>query len=156
MRIIIAYTILLFFGACAWRWIWYIFYYSLFSPSFNRGFLLKHVGFLYLFTEFLIGTESWWWLLLWNGWRWKALSLISSRDHCQRFSPSYISGTPRAGFEPAQNLSSGCCMELCGSDNHLVCNKNAINSLKVSETWIKSTIGYKHVKNGNLPIITTN
>ena len=37
----------------------------------------------------------------------KAVSLISSRDHCQRFSPSWISDTPQAGFEPAQNLSSG-------------------------------------------------
>ena len=37
----------------------------------------------------------------------KALSLISSRDHCQRSSPSQISDTLRAGFEPAQNLSSG-------------------------------------------------
>ena len=36
----------------------------------------------------------------------KALSLISSRGHCQRFSPLWISNTPRAGFEPAQNLSS--------------------------------------------------
>ena len=35
----------------------------------------------------------------------KAFSLISSRDHCQRSSPSWISDTPRAGFEPAQNLS---------------------------------------------------
>ena len=42
----------------------------------------------------------WWW------WWWKALSLISSRDHCQRSSPSRIYDTPRAGFEPAQNLSS--------------------------------------------------
>ena len=39
--------------------------------------------------------------------RQKAFSLISSRDHCQRSSPSRISNTPRAGFEPAQNLSSG-------------------------------------------------
>ena len=39
-------------------------------------------------------------------WR-KAFSLISSWDHCQRSSPSRISDTPRAGFEPAQNLSSG-------------------------------------------------
>ena len=39
-------------------------------------------------------------------WR-KAFSLIFSRDHCQRSSPSRISDTPRAGFEPAQNLSSG-------------------------------------------------
>ena len=36
----------------------------------------------------------------------KALSLISTLDHCQRSSPSRISDTPRAGFEPAQNLSS--------------------------------------------------
>ena len=39
--------------------------------------------------------------------RWKALSLISSWDHCQRSSSSRISNTPRAGLEPAQNLSSG-------------------------------------------------
>ena len=37
----------------------------------------------------------------------KAFSLISSRDHCQRSSPSRISDMPRAGFEPAQGLSSG-------------------------------------------------
>ena len=39
--------------------------------------------------------------------RWKAFSLISSRDHYQRSSPSRISDTPRAGIEPPQNLSSG-------------------------------------------------
>ena len=37
----------------------------------------------------------------------KAFSLISSRDHYQRSSPSRISNTLRAGFGPAQNLSSG-------------------------------------------------
>ena len=37
----------------------------------------------------------------------KVFSLISSRDHCQRPSPSRISDTPQAGFELAQNLSSG-------------------------------------------------
>ena len=37
----------------------------------------------------------------------KASSLISSRDHCQRSSPSRISDMPWAGFEPVQNLSSG-------------------------------------------------
>ena len=37
----------------------------------------------------------------------KAFSLISSRDHCQRSSPSQISDTLLAGFEPVQNLSSG-------------------------------------------------
>ena len=36
----------------------------------------------------------------------KAFNLTSSRDHCHRSSPSQISDTPRAGFEPAQNLSS--------------------------------------------------
>ena len=39
-------------------------------------------------------------------WR-KAFSLTFSRDHSQRFSTSWISDTPRAGFEPAPNLSSG-------------------------------------------------
>ena len=31
--------------------------------------------------------------------RQKAFSLISSRDHCQRSSPSRIPDTPQAGFE---------------------------------------------------------
>ena len=39
--------------------------------------------------------------------RQKAFSFISSRDHCQRSSPSRISNTLRVGFEPAQSLSSG-------------------------------------------------
>ena len=34
------------------------------------------------------------------------LHLIFRRHHCQRFSPSQISDTPRAAFVPAQNLSS--------------------------------------------------
>ena len=37
----------------------------------------------------------------------KAFSVISSQNHCQRSSPSQISDTPREGFEPAPNLSSG-------------------------------------------------
>ena len=37
----------------------------------------------------------------------KAFSFISSRDHWQRYSPSRISEMLRAGFKPAQNLSSG-------------------------------------------------
>ena len=36
----------------------------------------------------------------------KTYSLISKKDHCQRSSPLRISDMPRAGFEPAQNLSS--------------------------------------------------
>ena len=38
-------------------------------------------------------------------WR-KAFSLISRQGHCQRSSPSRITDTPRAGFEPAPNLCS--------------------------------------------------
>ena len=37
----------------------------------------------------------------------KTFSLISGRDLCQRSSPSRISNMPQAGFEPAENLSSG-------------------------------------------------
>ena len=33
--------------------------------------------------------------------------MVDRRDHCQSSSPTGISDTPRAGFEPAQNLSSG-------------------------------------------------
>ena len=41
----------------------------------------------------------WWWIVfvLW----------LTDERHCQRSSPSRISDTPRAGFQPAQNLSSG-------------------------------------------------
>ena len=50
----------------------------------------------------------WWWWIVYVVWLTdERRSLISSRDHCQRSSPSRISDTPRAGFEPAQNLSSG-------------------------------------------------
>ena len=51
----------------------------------------------------------WWWydeLFWWIDQR-KAFNVISGRDHCQRSSPSPISDTPRAGSEPAWNLSSG-------------------------------------------------
>ena len=42
-----------------------------------------------------------------------ALSLISSRDHCQGSSPSRTSDTSQAGFEPVQNLSSGFVESIC-------------------------------------------
>ena len=41
----------------------------------------------------------------------KVFSLISSRGDCQRSSPWRISNSPRAGFEPAQKLSSGLLVE---------------------------------------------
>ena len=37
----------------------------------------------------------------------KALSLISTQDHSQRFPPSQISNMPQVEFEPVQNLNSG-------------------------------------------------
>ena len=37
----------------------------------------------------------------------KMFSLISSQDHCQRFSPLQISERLQTGFERAQNMSSG-------------------------------------------------
>ena len=50
--------------------------------------------------------HQWWWIIfaewLTNVRRW---SLICSRDHYRRFSPSQISDTPRPVFEPAQNGS---------------------------------------------------
>ena len=48
-----------------------------------------------------------WWIALWwlTGEK-RLFSLISSRGHCQRSSPSRICDTPRAISEPAQNLSS--------------------------------------------------
>ena len=62
----------------------------------NGGKLVKNIGMMMMMMNCFCGMVD----------RRKAFSLISSRDHCQRSSPSRISDTPRAGFEPAQNLSS--------------------------------------------------
>ena len=56
----------------------------------------------------------------------KAFSLISSRDHCQRFSPSQISDTLRAGFEPSKNLRN--------SDNHYTTAPHHHHHLKTQLT----------------------
>ena len=57
----------------------------------------------------------WWWWIVFVVWLTgeRRLHLISSLDHCQRFSPSRISDTPRAGFEPVQNLSSDLVEKTC-------------------------------------------
>ena len=86
-----------------------------------RAFLLRilDLGFP---TSFLLRRRMM--MMMMNGFcgmidRQKVFSLISSRNHCQRSSPWRISDMPRAGFEPAQNLSSGFDkMKLCNSDNH--------------------------------------
>ena len=52
-------------------------------------------------------TDWWWWkIVFWYHDQWKAFSFISSQDHFQRSSSSWISDTLRAGFEHAQSLSS--------------------------------------------------
>ena len=78
----------------------------------------------------------------------KAFSFISSRDHCQRSSPSRVSNMPRAGFEPVQNLSSGLAewscavvitatprrhMTLCSSDNHYT-TAEVLSKIKILKT----------------------
>ena len=57
----------------------------------------------------------------------KTFNLISSRE-CQRSSPSRISNTSRAAFEPAQNLSLGfvewsCAVVITTSDNSAIVRK---------------------------------
>ena len=45
--------------------------------------------------------------------RWKMISLISSQGHCHRLSSLQISDTPRAEFEPVQNLCAGLAESSC-------------------------------------------
>ena len=47
---------------------------------------------------------EWWWIVF-VVWLTKAFSLISSQDHFQRFTPSWISVMLQTGFEPVRNLS---------------------------------------------------
>ena len=62
----------------------------------------------------------------------KGFSLIFSRDHCQRFSPSRTSDTPRTGFEPAQNLSSGLVKWSCAV---------VITTTPRHTSWVQSVVG---------------
>ena len=67
----------------------------------------------------------------------KAFSLTSSWNHCQTPSPPLISGTPRAGFEPTQNLSSGLVswMKLCSSDNPYTTVEDKIKGMKSAKNF---------------------
>ena len=97
---------------------------------------------------------NWWMMNRFYGMvdRRKLFSLISSRDHCQRSSPSRISDTPRAGFEPAQNLSSGfvewscvvvittaprrhCDENLENLGWHFLCNNSKSTALYIKHTF---------------------
>ena len=76
-----------------------------------------------------------------------ALSIISSWDHCQRFSPSQISNTSRAGFEPAQNLSSGfaegSCAELITTNPRRRCNSTTAILMKRKHLLILRLLIFK-------------
>ena len=58
-------------------------------------------------------------LFLWYGWPKKGL--ISSREHCQRLSPSRVSNTLQAAFEPAQDLNLGSVEWSCAVAIELFC-----------------------------------
>ena len=73
-------------------------------PARNSGVLSRYLGYNNWLTPLMM-------VMMMNCFcgmadRRKAFSLISSQDHCQRYSPSRISNTARARYEPAQNLSS--------------------------------------------------
>ena len=66
----------------------------------------------------------------------KAFSLISSWDNCQRSSPSRIFDMPRAGVEPAQNLSSGfiewsCAIVMTTTPHHHIVHDFRLNATKI-------------------------
>ena len=73
----------------------------------------------------------------------KALSLISSRDHCQRSSSSRISDTPRAGFEPVQNQSSGFVEWSCAVVITITPRRHTTFFFSFSETSVFTYIGVK-------------
>ena len=66
--------------------------------------------------------QWWWWCMLMNCFcgmvdQWKAFSLISSRDHYQRSSPSWISEVLRAGSNLRRTWVPAW-LKLRSSDNH--------------------------------------
>ena len=74
----------------------------------------------------------------------KAFSLISRWDHCQRSSPSWISNMLPAGYEPAQNLSSGflewsCAVVITITPWH---QKIKVKNIKVDEKSYKNILIY--------------
>ena len=75
----------------------------------------------------------------------KAFSLIFSQDRCQRSSPSWISDTPRAGFEPAQNLSS-CLVEWSCTAAITATPRRHICSLLLRSRYAEKTIVRADVK----------
>ena len=80
----------------------------------------------------------WWWIVFGNGWPMKSVkSYLQPGPKPERFSPSLISDTPRAGFEPAKNTSSGFAERRCAvvitatAQRH----KNAIKMMLQQKGW---------------------
>ena len=96
--------------SCRWIWkLWKQVYWNIWTRSF---FVCTRISMASLFKEDMEKIRMMMMMVMMSCFcgmvdRRKAFSLISSRDHCQRSSPSQISDTPRAGFEPSQNLSLG-------------------------------------------------
>ena len=62
----------------------------------------------------------------------KALTLISSRDNYQSFSPSQTSDTLRAGFELPQNQFRLYWRKLCNSDSYCITCEKHVNSFQIT------------------------
>ena len=95
--------------------------------------------------------EWWWWIdddddddNWWTWWiaddelllrivdRREALTLISSRDNYQSFSPSQTSDTLRAGFELPQNQFRLYWRKLCNSNSYCITCEKDVNSLQIT------------------------
>ena len=77
-------------------------------------------------------------LFLQNGLLRKAFNFISSWNHWQRFTPSQISNTLRAKFEPCVEPESILCqMKFCSSDNHYITVPSKTLGLKVQLSRFK-------------------
>ena len=114
--------------------------------SFNTFKNLWGYRYMFFIPGFKFCFTWWWWWIVFAEWLTdkRRFSLISSRDHCQRSSPSWISDTPRAGFEPAQNLSSGLVEWSCAVVKRCKVRKtfdqNCLEFSEIPVSWIKKEI----------------
>ena len=83
--------------------------------------------------------------------QWNGLSLISSRDHCQKSSPSRISDTPRARFETTQNLSSGLVKWSCAVVITNTQRRHKILALWISPNILINVVGWIQCQRFDLP-----
>ena len=102
----------------------FIFYINQFSVQFSSNIYLRYSAFRYCATSTPEYWVEWHMMMMMMSCfcgmvdRRTAFSFISSHDHCQRPSPSRISDTPRAGFEPHRTEFRFSWIKLCSSDDH--------------------------------------